>query len=176
MRKLLAWLIYRLPRISSGLTSASFGGAAGAAALARPFAGASAAATGRNAGAAIFFADIAGTSGFTAGLARMADVFSRLTTAGSGVFSLTGTSVAASVPEPVEASAFAGAFAAGLACGVRFAVAAASFFAAASLSAFESTAPIVDGTISAILSFSTNTYPKGVRTLNMLSSYATMTP
>src|SRR5271155_6170171 len=105
MRKLLAWLIYRFPRISSG--SASFGGAAGIAEAVRPFTGASAAAMGRNAGAAIFFADIAGTSGFTAGLARMAEVFSRLTTAGSGVFSLIGTSVAASATEPVEASAFA---------------------------------------------------------------------
>src|SRR5271155_1343480 len=168
MRKLLAWLIYRFPRISSG--SASFGGAAGIAEPARPFTGASAAATGRNAGAAIFFVDIAGTSGFTEGLARIAEVFSCFITAASGVFSLTGTSVAASAAEPAEESALAGAFTAGLARVGRFAVAAASFLAAASLSAFESTAPIVDGTISAILSFSTKTYPKGVRTLNMLSS------
>src|SRR5229473_1945081 len=32
------------------------------------------------------------------------------------------------------------------------------------------------GTMEAILSFSTKTYPKSVLTLNMFSSYATMTP
>src|SRR5271163_2499616 len=98
MRKLLAWLMYRLPRISSGLTSISFGGAGGIAELVIPFAVVSIAATGRNAGATIFFAAIAGTSGFTAELARIAEVFSRLATAGSGIFSLIGTSAAESEP------------------------------------------------------------------------------
>lgn len=36
--------------------------------------------------------------------------------------------------------------------------------------------PGAAGMIAAILSFSTNTYPKSVFTLNMLSSYATITP
>src|ERR1700686_3477668 len=37
-------------------------------------------------------------------------------------------------------------------------------------------AAVTLGTMEAILSFSTNTYPKSVFTLNMLSSYATITP
>src|SRR5271154_635873 len=152
MRKLLAWLIYRLPRISSGLTSASFGGAAGTAELAKPLAGASAVATGRNAGAAIFFADTAGTSGFTAELARIAEVFSRLATAGSGVFSLTVTSAAGSEPAVAPESVSGSAFVAGFAGADFLAVAAASFLAAALLSSLESTVPIVEGTMAAILS------------------------
>src|SRR5271156_1391450 len=174
MRKLLAWLIYKFPRISSGLTST--GGAGGGVALAKPLAGVSVAATGRSAGATIFLADTAGTSGFTAELARIAEVFSRLTTAGSTVFSLTVTSVPVSTPPSTVVAVSVCGFVAGLAGAVCLRVAAASFLAAALLSSLESTAPIVDGTMSAILSFSTNTYPKGVRTLNMLSSYATMTP
>jgi hypothetical protein len=51
-----------------------------------------------------------------------------------------------------------------------------SFFAAGALSVFGAALAGVDGTIDAILSFSTRTYPNSVLTLNMLSSYATITP
>ncbi len=49
----------------------------------------------------------------------------------------------------------------------------ASFFAVGCGSDFPAG---VDGIIFEILSFSTSTYPKSVLTLNMLSSYATITP
>src|SRR5271154_6488143 len=107
--------MYKFPRISSGLDSTGGTGGADGPAAGKTLAEVSAAATERNAGATIFFDEGAGIAGFTAELARIAEVFSRLATAGSGVFSLTVTSAAGSepavAPESVSGSAFVAGFA-----------------------------------------------------------------
>src|SRR5208282_174811 len=93
-------------------------------------------------------------------------VFSRLPVA-PGSADLALAFVAAAVPSAEDATA-------GSALGSV--PAAGSFFATGILSVFGVSLAGVDGTIDAILSFSTSTYPKSVLTLNMLSSYATITP
>src|SRR6266436_1870018 len=123
------------------------------------------------AGAATFPADPpAGNSGFTATLVTFGEDLSAF----PGVLAVANLALAfvdagdASLPDA----------AAGSACGCESAAGfgercAASFFAVGCGPDFPAG---VDGIIFKILSFSTSTYPKSVLTLNMLSSYATITP
>src|SRR5208282_3773252 len=148
-------------RIAGG--SGSFGAAGWAADAASPGAGAVVGAP--IAGATGFVFVFAGTSGFTAALVIFGVAFSCFPVAGSADFAL--AFVAAVVPSADDATAgsvFGAASVAG------------SFFVAGVLSFFGVSLAGVDGTIDAILSFSTRTYPKSVLTLNMLSSYDTITP
>src|SRR5271154_4872242 len=101
MLKLLAWLMYKLPRISSGSTSGSLGATGAATELKTAPVGTTVSDVARSAGARAFFGAVAGNCGFTAVLAMIAAVFSRLATAGSGVFSLTSVVAGAA---PVSAS------------------------------------------------------------------------
>src|SRR5271167_3245838 len=132
-------------RIAGG--SGSFGAAGCAAAAASDGAGAAVGAP--IAGATAFVFVLVGTSGFTAAFVIFGAVFSRFAVAGSA--DLTLAFVAAVVPSADDATA-------------------GSVFAAGVLSFFGVSPAGVDGTIDAILSFSTSTYPKSVLTLNMLSS------
>src|SRR5271169_2891866 len=148
-------------RIAGG--SGSFGAAGCAAAAASDGAGAAVGAP--IAGATAFGFVLVGTSGFTAAFVIFGAVFSRFAVAGSA--DLTLAFVAGVVPSADDATA-----------GSVFGAAsvAESFFVAGVLSFFGVSPAGVDGTIDAILSFSTSTYPKSVLTLNMLSSYDTITP
>src|SRR5580704_12872532 len=132
-------------RIAGG--SGSFGAAGWAAdAFSAAFGAAVGAVT---AGATAFVLVAAGTSGFTAPLVIFGPGFSRfLAAAGSADFAL--AFVAVVIPpadDPPAGSAFGSALVAG------------SLFATGALSFFGVSLTGVDGTIDAILSFSTSTYP-----------------
>src|SRR5580698_8442003 len=143
-------------RIAGG--SGSFG-AAGCAVEAASV-GAGVAAGPEMAGATAFVFVAAGTSGFASVLPNFGTILSCFIDApGSADFAVAFFAVAVPSAEDATAgSAFGSAFVAG------------SFFAAGVLSVFGVSLAGVDGTIDAILSFSTSTYPKSVLTLNILSS------
>src|ERR1700675_2112686 len=132
-------------RIAGG--SGSFGAAGCAADAASDEAGVAAGAVSVGATAFVFVA--AGTSGFTAALVIFGPVFSRFpAAAGSADFALAFVAdVVPSADDATAGSAFGSAPVAG------------SFFATGVLSVFGASLAGVDGTIDAILSFSTRTYP-----------------
>src|SRR6266436_3682868 len=142
-------------RIAGG--SGSFGAAGCAADAASDGAGAPAGVV--SVGATAFVFAPAGTSGFTAVAVIFGAAFARFPPADSVDVAL--ALVVAVVPSADEATA-GSAFGSALVAG--------SFFAAGVLSVFGVSPAGVDGTIDAILSLSTSTYPKSVLTLNMLSS------
>src|SRR5271163_2617390 len=121
-------------------------------------------------GATTFAVAGVGTSGFTAAFPIFGAAFSPFPAAGSGDFTLAlvAGGVAGAAAPPVDDATAGSVFGS--------AVAAGSFFASGVLSVFGVSPAGVLGTIDAILSFSTSTYPKSVLTLNMLSSYPTITP
>src|ERR1700680_93635 len=131
-------------RIAGG--SGSFGAAGCVAVAARAVFGAVVGAP--IAGATAFVLVAVGTSGFTAALVILGPVFSRFPAAGSADFALAFVAdVVPSADDATAGSAFGSAPVAG------------SFFATGVLSVFGVSPAGVDGTIDAILSFSTRTYP-----------------
>jgi hypothetical protein len=109
----------------------------------------------------------AGSEGLTAAFPILGGAFSLFAGALAGLALASFAAGEASVSEAAAVSA----------SGALFHFAGGSFFTGcAFLGSFSDPAAGVVGMIDEILSFSTSTYPKSVLTLNMLSSYATITP
>src|ERR1700744_3285852 len=142
--------MYRLPRISSGRGSTSFGGGRGVAELVTTVAGVPEEATGCRDGATIFLGGAACTSGFTAEFATSAAAFWRLSSAGDGEFSAL-ASAAGSLGVDAAASSGAGSGFGGV---ERLAD---SFLIVGTVVGFAAVPAGVTGTMEAILSFSTRT-------------------